>query len=64
MMYATCETVGCSNAWQPIEVAGETLVLCGVCLAPITNITDMRPDEGTVLPTWISEMLQTQNSDN
>lgn len=63
-MYATCEIEGCSNAWRPVEVAGETLVLCGVCLTPITNITDMRPDEGTVLPEWILEQLAKQNSGN
>lgn len=63
-MYATCETGGCSNAWQPIEVTGEAMVLCGVCLIPITNITEIKPNEGTVLPGWISEMLRTQNSDD
>ena len=61
-MYATCETGGCSNAWQPIEVTGEAMVLCGVCLTPITNITDIKPTEGKELPPWISEMLTQPNS--
>ena len=61
-MFATCETVGCSNAWAPIRVSGEWLVLCGVCGNQITNITDIEPTEGTVLPEWILDQLATQNS--
>ncbi len=38
--------------------------MCGVCGNQITNITEIKPNEGQVLPEWISEMLQMQNSDN
>lgn len=61
-MYATCETTGCGNAWQPVPVPPDMTVICGVCGQEVTNITDIKPEEGTVLPEWISEMLQTQNS--
>ena len=63
-MFATCETVGCRNAWAPIRVSGEWIVLCGVCGNQITNITDIEVDEGQVLPEWTLEMLQQQNSNN
>lgn len=64
-MFATCETAGCVNSYQPIPI-GETdgVVICGPCGEPVTNITDIKPEEGTVLPEWISQMLQTQNSGN
>ena len=62
-LYATCETTDCPSAWQPAQVVGDVTVMCGVCGNQITNITNIKPDEGTVLPEWISEMLQTQNSD-
>lgn len=63
-MYATCATEGCDNAYLPITLPEDYgAVICGVCGTPVTNITDIRPNEGTVLPEWISEMLQTQNSD-
>ena len=61
-MYATCETPDCGNAWIPVTVSGEFLVICGVCGNPVTNITDIKPEEGTVLPQWILDQLATQNS--
>ena len=65
-MYATCETTGCSNVMAPIQFdfpeGEEVTVVCGVCSVPVTNITDIKPVEGTVLPEWISEMLKQQNS--
>ena len=65
MIYATCETSGCGNAFIPIPIPDDAVgVVCGPCGNPVTNITDIKPEEGTVLPEWISEMLQTQNSDN
>lgn len=63
-MYATCETPECSNAWAPTPVSGEYAVICGPCGVPVTNITDIKPTEGTVLPEWILEQLATQNSGN
>ena len=64
-MYATCETVGCENSYLPIPIPDDAInVVCGPCGVPVTNIADIKPTEGTVLPEWISEMLQTQNSDN
>ena len=64
-MYATCATPECVNAFTPIEVPGGVdSVACGPCGKPITNITDIKPEEGTVLPEWILQMLQTRNSDN
>ena len=62
-MYATCETVGCGNAYQPILVPDTDMgVVCGPCGNPVTNITDIKPTEGQVLPGWISEMLTQPNS--
>ena len=64
-MFATCETVGCGNAYLPIQIPDDAVnVVCGPCGNPVTNITDIKPTEVTVLPGWISEMLQTQNSTN
>ena len=37
-------------------------VICGPCGNPVTNITDIKPEEGTVLPQWILDQLATQNS--
>ena len=64
-MFATCETVGCGNSCLPIQIPDDAVnVVCGVCGNQITNITDIKPTEGTVLPGWISEMLTQPNSDN
>lgn len=64
-MYATCETDGCGNAYIPVILPSEYgTVICGPCGVPVTNITDIKPTEGTVLPEWILQMLQTQNSGN
>lgn len=63
-MYATCETPNCLSAWQPVPVVGDVTVLCGVCGNQITNITDIKPEEGRVLPQWILDQLATQNSDD
>lgn len=64
-MYATCETEGCENIYVPIPLPADYgTVICGPCGVPVTNITEMQPDEGKELPEWISEMLQTQNSDD
>ena len=64
--YATCTSEGCENWGEPIPVTTEEshLIFCGPCSNQVTDITDIQPEEGTVLPTWISEMLQTQNSTN
>lgn len=65
--YATCLTNGCGNQEEPIPVLRtdeSVIVICGVCGTQVTNITDIKPTEGTVLPEWISQMLQTQNSGN
>ena len=63
-MYATCETEDCVSYMVPIVVSGEWLVICGPCGQPVTDITDIKPTEGTVLPQWILDQLATQNSDN
>lgn len=64
-IWATCGTPGCISQGTPIRVdEPETIVVCGPCGQPVTNITDIKPTEGTVLPEWISQMLQTQNSGN
>lgn len=63
-MYATCETAGCQNAYLPIQIPDDAVeVICGPCGNPVTNLTDIKPNEGTVLPEWISEMLTRPNSD-
>ena len=66
VVWATCLTGGCGNFWEPIHTVAPDGgdILCGPCGEPVTNITDIEPTEGRVLPEWISEMLQTQNSDN
>ena len=62
-MYATCETEGCVNAYIPIPLPEDYgTVICGPCGIPATNITDIKPEEGTVLPQWILDQLATQNS--
>ena len=63
-MYATCETTGCDSAWKPVKVTGGFVVFCGACGNQITNITDIEPGEGTVLPQWILDQLAMQNSNN
>lgn len=64
-MFATCETDGCGNAYIPVPLPPDYgTVVCGPCGTPVTNITDIRPTEGTVLPQWILDQLATQNSDN
>lgn len=64
--WATCLTENCGNQGASIHIltpdGGD--VQCGVCGNPITDITDIKPDEGQVLPEWISEMLKQQNSDD
>ena len=64
--WATCLTTECGNYGTSIHVlapeGGD--VGCGVCGQPITDIADIKPEEGTVLPTWISEMLTQQSSEN
>lgn len=63
--WATCLTPGCGNYGASIHVLAPEggAVGCGVCGEDITDLDDIKPNEGTVLPEWISEMLQTQNSD-
>ena len=61
-MYATCETPDCWNELKPLEVPADVTVMCGVCGQEVTNITDIKPEEGTVLPQWILDQLATQNS--
>ena len=63
-MFATCETPGCWNELKPLEVPADVTVVCGPCGKPVTNITDIKPEEGTVLPQWILDQLATQNSDD
>lgn len=64
-MYVTCTTSNCVNAFTAIEVPeGVDSVACGPCGNPVTDITDIKPTEGRELPAWISQMLQTQNSDD
>lgn len=63
-VWGTCLTDGCEAYMVPVHV--EELwgrLVCGPCGQTVTDITDIKPTEGTVLPEWISEMLQTQNSD-
>ena len=63
-MWATCETEHCDSRLIPIPITGGLPVVCGVCSSPVTNITDIKPEEGTVLPEWILDQLAMQNSDN
>ena len=63
-MYATCETVDCFNELQPILVTAEYEVICGVCSAVVSNISNIQPEAGKELPAWILEALAAQNSTN
>lgn len=64
-MYATCETEGCGNAYIPVALPPDYgTVICGPCGNQVTDITDIKPTEGTVLPEWILDQLATQNSNN
>ena len=62
--YATCATTGCENWGEPIPVTTEEsyLIFCGPCGVQVTDITDIEPVEGTVLPQWILDQLAMQNS--
>ena len=64
--WATCLTPACGNYGANIHLlvpeGGD--VGCGVCGEPITDIDDIKPTEGTVLPQWILDQLATQNSTN
>ena len=64
--YATCTSEGCENWGEPIPVATEEshLIFCGPCSNQVTDITDIKPTEGTALPQWILDQLAMQNSDN
>ena len=63
-LWATCLTVECGNFGASINVltpvGGD--VECGVCQELISDIADIQPEEGTVLPQWILDQLATQNS--
>lgn len=62
-MYGTCENEACGNYMWPCPLPDDHgAVICGPCGTPVTNITDIKPEEGTVLPEWISEMLTQQSS--
>lgn len=65
-MWATCATAGCPSLGIVVNVHppedGE--VACGVCGNTVTDITDIKPTEGTVLPQWILDQLAMQNSTN
>ena len=64
-VWGTCLTTGCESYGLPVyvkELYGA--LVCGTCGQTVTNITDIEPIEGTVLPQWILEMLKQQNSDN
>ena len=64
-MYATCETEDCGNAYIPVTLPPDYgAVVCGPCGVPVTNITDIKPTEGMVLPQWILDQLAMQNSGN
>ena len=66
VVWSTCLTEGCINFGIPIHTVvpegGD--IICGPCGMPVTNITDIKPEEGTVLPQWILDQLATQNSGN
>lgn len=50
--WATCTTPGCGNEGAPIEVQPDLSVVCGVCLNPITDLTDTPPEPIQEMPTW------------
>jgi len=53
MIYATCETSGCGNAFNPIPIPEESVgVICGPCGVPVTNIEVNGPVEPKEMPTW------------
>lgn len=64
--WATCLTDNCGNYGASIHIltpdGGD--VECGVCGQPITDLTNIQPEEGKELPPWISEMLTQPNSDD
>ena len=62
--WATCLTENCGNYATSIHIFTPAVgdVECGPCGNPITDIADIKPTEGQVLPEWISEMLKQQNS--
>ena len=66
VVWATCLTDGCGNFGAPIHtvVPDSGSINCGPCETKVTNITDIEPTEGTVLPQWILDQLAMQNSDN
>ena len=62
-VWGTCLTAGCESYGLPVyvkELYGA--LVCSVCGQEVTNITDIKPEEGTVLPQWILDQLATQNS--
>ena len=62
-MYGTCENTDCVSYMYPCPLPDDYgTVICGPCGVPVTNITDIEPEEGTVLPQWILDQLATQNS--
>lgn len=64
-MFGTCENENCPSYMYACPLSADHgTVICGPCGTPVTNITDINPEEGTVLPEWISEMLTLPNSDN
>lgn len=64
--WATCTTDGCANRGLAISVITdeEATIVCGPCGNQVTDIADIKPEEGTVLPQWILDQLATQNSGN
>ena len=66
IVWATCLTPGCVNHGSQIRTVAPDGggITCGPCGQPVTEITDIQPTEGTVLPQWILDQLATQNSDN
>lgn len=64
-MFGTCENEECKSYMYPCPLPVDYgTVICGPCGNPVTSITDIKPEEGRVLPEWISEMLKQQNSDD
>lgn len=52
-MFATCHTLSCGNAGDPIPVSDDPVtVLCGVCSQPITDLTITPPALPEELPPW------------
>ena len=64
-MYGTCENENCPSYMYSCPLSDDHgTVICGPCGVPVTNITDIKPTEGTVLPQWILDQLAMQNSGN